>query len=446
MRRMLLRGLAVAGFAVSWAFLATIAVFAADLKGGGCCADLEERVAELEATYAKKGNRKMTVTIYGQVHKGMLWLDAKGLDTKKGTMLDPGHDPSRVGFMGEAKIAPDWKAGYVLELQIANPGAKGFDTGKALLAIPGSADGKNELQFGEQGMAIRHSYLWIEGTPGKVSLGHTSMATDGITEISTANTGVAVRPLSLSPVQFGGAASGLNMPFDGYRANVVRYDSKTMAGFLVSASMTEDESWDAAIRYAAEFSGFRFAAGLGYRDQKAQTLANVVNLLDLITVDVTGSHKAVSGSASLKHLASGLFATAFYSRLTHDLTESVTLLGLFTFSGTPYSQRQTGYGGQVGIEKNWTGLGNTTLYGEWQAVKGSFADPFPVGLSSVAVLAQGGFSVVDLSGTPTIVGLGVVQSFDAAAMDIYANWRQYDADVEGVSKVNTLGIGARIKF
>ena len=35
---------------------------AADL-GGDCCADLEERVAELEATTARKGNRKMSLTI-----------------------------------------------------------------------------------------------------------------------------------------------------------------------------------------------------------------------------------------------------------------------------------------------------------------------------------------------------------------------------------------------
>ena len=39
---------------------------AADL-GGDCCADLEERVAELEATTARKGNRRVSLTISGQV-------------------------------------------------------------------------------------------------------------------------------------------------------------------------------------------------------------------------------------------------------------------------------------------------------------------------------------------------------------------------------------------
>src|SRR4030042_1840277 len=39
---------------------------AADL-GGNCCADLEERIAELEATTARKGNRKVSLTISGWV-------------------------------------------------------------------------------------------------------------------------------------------------------------------------------------------------------------------------------------------------------------------------------------------------------------------------------------------------------------------------------------------
>ena len=43
---------------------------AADL-GGNCCTDLEERVAELEATTARKGNRKVSLTVYGQVNEAV---------------------------------------------------------------------------------------------------------------------------------------------------------------------------------------------------------------------------------------------------------------------------------------------------------------------------------------------------------------------------------------
>ena len=39
---------------------------AADL-GGDCCSALEDRVAELEATTARKGNKKVTVIVYGKM-------------------------------------------------------------------------------------------------------------------------------------------------------------------------------------------------------------------------------------------------------------------------------------------------------------------------------------------------------------------------------------------
>ncbi|MEM8643530.1 MAG: hypothetical protein AAGF09_01410, partial [Pseudomonadota bacterium] len=37
--------------------------------GGNCCADLEERVAELEASSVQKGNKKVSLTISGWVVK-----------------------------------------------------------------------------------------------------------------------------------------------------------------------------------------------------------------------------------------------------------------------------------------------------------------------------------------------------------------------------------------
>ena len=49
-------------------------VSAADL-GAPCCGDLEERVAELEATTASKGNPKISLTISGQVYRVVPWWD-----------------------------------------------------------------------------------------------------------------------------------------------------------------------------------------------------------------------------------------------------------------------------------------------------------------------------------------------------------------------------------
>src|SRR6516164_778474 len=89
---------------------------AADL-GGDCCADLEERVAELEATTARKGNRKMSLTITGQVNRILTWYD----DSKMSTTyygLDNTNSSSRFIFNGSAKITPKVSMGFEIMIEI----------------------------------------------------------------------------------------------------------------------------------------------------------------------------------------------------------------------------------------------------------------------------------------------------------------------------------------
>ena len=76
---------------------------AADL-GGNCCADLEERIAELEATTVRKGNRKVSLAISGFVgHTVMWWDDGTQSDMYIG---DGGNYGSRFRLVGAAKISP----------------------------------------------------------------------------------------------------------------------------------------------------------------------------------------------------------------------------------------------------------------------------------------------------------------------------------------------------
>src|SRR6187200_2049903 len=86
---------------------------AADL-GGDCCADLEERVAELEATTARKGNRKVSLQIYGQIATGVFAFD-NGAD-RDVFIVDNSNSPSRFGFTGSAKINPNLTAGFLIEV------------------------------------------------------------------------------------------------------------------------------------------------------------------------------------------------------------------------------------------------------------------------------------------------------------------------------------------
>ena len=77
---------------------------AADL-GGNCCADLEERIAELEATTARKGIRKVSLTVSGWVNEQVLYWN----DGTEGNAYVGNNDQerSRFRFVGEAKIDKD---------------------------------------------------------------------------------------------------------------------------------------------------------------------------------------------------------------------------------------------------------------------------------------------------------------------------------------------------
>ena len=100
---------------------------AADL-GGNCCADLEERIAELEATTARKGNRKVSLTISGWVaEQAMYWDDGFESNTYIGgigTTIS-----THFKFTGQATITPGFHAGYVMHVEVGTVDSFGINAG-----------------------------------------------------------------------------------------------------------------------------------------------------------------------------------------------------------------------------------------------------------------------------------------------------------------------------
>lgn len=374
----------VAALAVAGGLYATKAK-AADL-GGSCCADLEERVAELEATVARKGNRKVRLVVSGQVSKAVLWHDIPGLaGENKLRVIDNANSGTRIRFAGESTISKTMRAGFIVEL--------GYDETKG-----------TGLGISSDDMTIRHSFAWLETAAGKVSIGRTSSATDGIAEIDTSNANIASLPMSLEPLWtysgLGGIAGGIlnPVPFDGGRANVVAYETPNMGGFIASAAWgggqtaSGDDLWDVALRYANEFGGVRVAAGIGYRVENYDTFG------------ATDETKTLAGSASIKHVLTGLFVTgAFGDQKDNPLFGDMQM-----------------WQARAGIERNWTGMGATTLFAEY-----------------------GDHTLKTFDIDSSFVGLGIVQQIDAAAMDLFVSYRQYD--ISGFD-VSTGMAGVRIKF
>ena len=104
-------GMTLGGFAMS-----ASPAKAADL-GGDCCADLEERVAELEATTVRKGNKKVSVTLSGWVVKLGSWWD-DGHETNFYTGDKDTTLSSHFQISGSAQISPGWSAGYTIAVEV----------------------------------------------------------------------------------------------------------------------------------------------------------------------------------------------------------------------------------------------------------------------------------------------------------------------------------------
>lgn len=360
---------------------------AADL-GGDCCADLEERVAELEATTARKGNRKVSLTVYGQVTTAVMWWDAdgNGINESNTYVVDPQTAGTRFGFKGSAKVTSDWSAGYQIELQWQQ------------------ADATKVSTFSDEGPDLpefRQAHWWLKSkTLGKIRVGLADMAASGIAEINVANSNVAdgmssSQAGSVIIRELGGPGMG---NFETNRKNTVRYDTPEFAGFILSAAWGEDDIWDVALRYAGEFGGFKIAAGIAYIEDTDGSNGLVAD----------GTDETINGGLSIMHTATGLFATASAGRRdnwdTADEDE-------FWFVN-------------AGIEQRWSSLGKSTLFG------------------------MGGEQESWDNRTAQYYGGGFVQKIDAAAMDLFISYRHYDIDNgAGVeSDFDTVVGGGRIKF
>jgi predicted porin len=368
---------------------------AADL-GGDCCADLEERIAELEATTARKGNRKVSLTISGWVAEQVMYWDddytgesnvyVGGIGTTIGTHFK---------MTGEASIAPGWSAGYVLHVE-----ADGSD---ALLGIDQWTANGNGLLTGTPGVAdsgntnyvqLLQSFWFIKSdTLGKISVGKQSQASDN-TAILVDGSGSLI-PANYVQFDYGGFETTFGQSWfdlagcsdcNGAPTNSVRYDSPTFGGFSVSASWGEDDFWDVAARYAGEWAGFKVSAAAAYSEATdSSPNTNLLQADDTEFFQVGGY---------VQHVATGLFAYGAYGRL-EDMVTGDELNDFWYVKG--------------GVRERWTPLGHTVLYGEYQDFDNTAND-----------------SEVQLWGA------GVVQEIDAAAMSVWLSYRHLEGEDGGV--------------
>jgi predicted porin len=404
---------------------------AADL-GGDCCADLEERVAELEATTARKGNRKVSLKLSGWVNEAVFfWDDGVEQNVYVGTNT---LEQSRFKFSGDAKINADWSAGYTIEV-----GLKGADAS----AFSQTNDGFSATS---ENLTIRKSYWFLKSKQlGQLSVGQNGTASyhavddaDGVNTRNYSDFEAAAVAMSSFSALSGGTPTGLlwkdilrgfnnSTPGQSGRREVVRYDSPDFSGFVVSAAWGIDDLWDVGLTYSGEVGDFKITAKAGYGESTDHTSA---------TTNPPGVGTSCGGpavdfkctwfgaGATVQHKPSGLYLYGGYGRQQID-----SLLPGFDDTSTTWLL-------QPGIEKKWMPLGTTTVFGEYRHDEPG-ANPGKTESADIDFWAG-----------------GVVQNIEAAAMDLYVIYRHAEGDYVAKGAVTSTSLddfdmvisGARIQF
>ncbi len=412
--------------------------------GGDCCADLEERVAELEATTVRKGNKKVTVELSGQVNKGVLFWDDG--DEKNVYVVDNDHSNTRFRIKGKAKISDNWESGYHLELGVE----------------PAESSEVNQFDdntAGSDPLQIRHSYMYIKNKKlGAVSIGLQNTATKDIAKEDAAGLGYVLTPdydnarsFFFRPDGFKGSdvllianteigdISGCygetgTEAFDcSARTNNVRYISPEVWGFFVDASWGEDDIWDVALKLDKEIGKVKVKGGIGYqrwRDERELEGAGG-------GIGFQADREEILGSISAWHTPSGLFG--LFAAVHSELDDSNTInAGVLTNTSFPEGES---YHFQGGIKKKWWETGHTAVFGYYNHIEdmlGGFAGNETRNVTgNFGPFLPLGSGIVELTGAEVEgYGFGVAQDLDSAALNLYALFSWYEGEVDLLTQNN----------
>ena len=424
---------------------------AADL-GGDCCADLEERVAELEATTVRKGNRKVSVKVSGQINYVMLyWDDGGENDVYIG---DNTESSTRFRFTGAAKFRPGWSAGFLLEIETESGRSINFDQ-KEDDRPNNNADGSLEL---------RKAAWYIKADRfGEVWMGRYSPATDDIKLLNIAGTpnvdasletggGFFLRaPGGTGGCQGSGCLYNIRLGAlapggDTRRGQVIRYNTPSLMGMVFSASWGEDDFFDVAVRYKKQWNSIRVVGGVGYHWDTDENENNVMltcagfdpqfpnNFNAVQTFQVQGANNSAIQNTSINNpgIPTGVGvpqiqqASSLWPGCRDYQFDLERLAGSFSAMHTP-SGLYAYFGGH---RDTWKDFSTYDANGRAPA-------------SNIAGLRTGGGDTEPSSATNWYVQLGIKRRMgplrNLGATTGYVEYMEWDGFREGTSGINNSG-------
>lgn len=386
-----------------------------------CCAALEERIAELEATTAHRRNRNVSLSVSGDASHSILFWDDGG--ERNAYIVGHNLDQSHFAFAGDAIISPGLTTGLNLTLRLRD----------TLSSEVNQLDDDAEFGFV---IWEANWHLQSKGA-GRLTVGQASRVTDTAPENDLSKTIIASyagvqdlmggfflrsRDATLTDIVWGDIFDHLN----GNTANVVRYDTPTLAGFIFSANYGEDDLWDVGAKYEGEGHGFEVAATIAYSQSSDQNGING----ECCEPD----NSVIVGSAAVLHQPSGLNALIAAGQQTFDQGVQDADGSFRTPADPKYLYTKLGW------ITNWSSLGPTAFYGEY----GHFRNFTTAGLDgdAVASLAAPGICATPgncrvTSSAGQVWGFGVLQTIEAAQLQLYVGYRHHSAAFDLVDRTGS---------
>ncbi|MGL4396945.1 MAG: hypothetical protein ACRCS9_10440 [Hyphomicrobium sp.] len=395
-----------------------------------CCDDLESRVTELETAAVKKGNRHVTLELSGHIHRALLfWDDGTEHDAY---IIDPTNYGSYMQLSGEAKVSDDVTAGFILSLDF--PDNESFSISQDVTSIPGTPI------VGRVGWFLKHERL------GRIAVGRETEAHDHISESDNSGTGLFTGPAVTdwngsfrltgpTAALFGAAEltwTSLSSASigDGDNTNAIRYDTPTFDGVQFAVSWGRDDVVAVAATYSFDNEQIEFSAGVAVAHYPGADRSPCIDL------DPVAGCTTVGGSASILHKASQISLSGAAGFIADDPRERRGV------------ERDYWVYGKLAQEWSVVDLGGTVAYGEY--FHGRHGGQ--IGLDPATAAAD----TASFSAETDVFGLGVMQFFDEAEMQIYAGWRTYHIDGEAVigatrdtlqfERYQAFTLGTRISF
>ncbi|MGL5168757.1 MAG: porin [Afipia sp.] len=383
-------------------------------------------------TLETSGPTPIPFTLYGEINRMALsWNDGLQKATR---IVDNNTAPTILGARGAVEITRGWTTGFHVEGGLNQ--ARSIEVSQFL---PGANS--------EISPDLRYLDVWLRSNRyGKVTIGHTSTATDGVvlTDLSETNGAASANIAMIGGDLMLRAADALDTgqnslitrtpisdfvggaTIDTLRRQVVHYETPTLNGFAVSVA-AGNRFWDAALSYRADLADWRFRASIGYlRDTNPGIRADLGGRRD---------RSEWKGGASLLHTPTGLFVTtAFVNRqfrgydTSNQAVFGENMVDAFgnVIPGTHRPDLRYGYL-KTGLRKQFTALGDTKFYAETAIAR-----------NSLTGLREGGPKVVT-SSQLNMVGAGIMQDIDAYNTQLYLGYRHYSFDIEGLRDSSTFG-------